>query len=167
MPVYNHTGLVVSDLERSKRFYQQVLGFRLWYEDAIPDQATAVLLGLEPPLGMQVSYLVLDGFVLELLYFSAPGAIGEWRRRSMNEPGLTHLSVSVDDTRSSARQAVDQGGTIVEESDIGAGLFVRDPDGQLIELLSKDYPQRRPPMPPAVPVGGIEPAIPSDPEGDG
>ena len=33
MPVYNHIGLVVSDLERSKRFYEHVLGFRVWYED--------------------------------------------------------------------------------------------------------------------------------------
>jgi lactoylglutathione lyase len=42
MPVYNHTGLVVRDLERSKRFYEDVLGFRLWYEDAPADVAVAI-----------------------------------------------------------------------------------------------------------------------------
>ena len=27
MAIYNHTGQVVTDLERSKRFYQEVFGF--------------------------------------------------------------------------------------------------------------------------------------------
>ena len=57
MPVYNHTGLVVSDLERSKRFYKQVLGFRLWYEDSPADGAVAKLLGMTPPLGASVRLL--------------------------------------------------------------------------------------------------------------
>ena len=36
MGTYNHTGLVVTDLERSKEFYQQVFGFRFWYEITPP-----------------------------------------------------------------------------------------------------------------------------------
>jgi hypothetical protein len=35
----------------------------------------------------------------------------------------------------------------VESSDLGIALMVRDPDGQLIELLTKDYPKSRPPGP--------------------
>jgi lactoylglutathione lyase len=147
MSVYNHTGLVVSDLERSKHFYQEVLGFRLWYEDAPPDDATAKLLGLTPPLGVQASYLVLDGCTLELLHFSAPGALGPIRARMMNEPGLTHLSISVDDIPAVAHRAVEWGGEIIESSDLGIALFIRDPDGQLLELLSREYPDRRPPRP--------------------
>jgi lactoylglutathione lyase len=147
MPVYNHTGLAVSDLDRSKRFYEHVLGFRVWYEDEVPDDAAAKLLGLEPPLGVRVSYLVLDDFVLELLYFSAPRARAAWRPRTMNEPGLTHLSISVDDIPAAARRAVERGGEIVEDSNLGIALFVRDPDGQLLELLSMEYANRRPPRP--------------------
>jgi hypothetical protein len=30
MPTYNHTGQIVTDLERSKRDYQDVLGFKFW-----------------------------------------------------------------------------------------------------------------------------------------
>src|SRR5439155_25741816 len=43
MGVYNHTGQVVTDLERAKRFYQEVLGFKFWYEIAPPDEATSKL----------------------------------------------------------------------------------------------------------------------------
>ena len=60
-------GLDSLDYERSKRFYQEVLGFRLWYEITPPDEATAKLSCLEPPLGVTASYLTLDGFVVELL----------------------------------------------------------------------------------------------------
>ncbi len=36
MSTYNHTGQVVTDLERSKRFYQEVFGFKPWYEISPP-----------------------------------------------------------------------------------------------------------------------------------
>jgi lactoylglutathione lyase len=147
MPVYNHVGLVVSDLERSKRFYEQVLGFRVWYEDAPVDAATAKLLGLTPPLGVKTCYLTLGECFLELIYFSAPEAKVTRRRRTMDEVGLSHLSISVDDIRSTAARAVECGGDIVESSDLGLALLIRDPDGQLLELLSMNYPKSRPPQP--------------------
>jgi len=145
--VYNHTGQVVTDLARSKRFYQEVFGFALWYEIAPPDEASAKLTSLTPPLDMHASYLTLDGFVLELIHYAAPGATAAYRARTMNEPGLTHLSISVDDVRASAAKAVEYGGEIIEESDIGNALFIRDPDGQLLELLPAAYRDRLPSKP--------------------
>ena len=65
----------------------------------------------------------------------------------MNEPGLTHLSISVDDVHGPAELAAEYGGQLIEDSDIGAALFVRDPDGQLIELLPAAYRDRLPPKP--------------------
>jgi catechol 2,3-dioxygenase-like lactoylglutathione lyase family enzyme len=147
MPVYNHTGQVVADLERAKRFYTEVLGFSFWYELELPDEASAALLGLQPPLGATASYLQLDGFVLELIAFSADGAQAPYRARTMNEPGLTHLSVSVDDIRATATRAVELGGAIVEGTDLGVAMFIRDPDGQLLELLPTAYPGSRPARP--------------------
>ena len=138
---------MVTDLERSKRFYQQVFGFRLWYEITPPDVPTAQLTGLIPPLAVTASYLTLDGFVLELMHYGAEGATAPYRARTMNEPGLTHLSIAVDDVHGMAALAVEHGGQLIEESDIGAALFVRDPDGQLIELLPAAYRDRLPPKP--------------------
>jgi predicted enzyme related to lactoylglutathione lyase len=65
----------------------------------------------------------------------------------MNEPGLTHLSVSVDDIHATATKAEIYGGQIVEQSDLGVALFIRDPDGQLLELLPGSYRDRLPPAP--------------------
>jgi len=147
MGTYNHTGQVVTDLERSKRFYQEVFGFKFWYEIQPPDESTAKLTGLKPPVGMTASYLTLDGFVLELMHFSAEGAGAPYRARTMNEPGLTHLSISVDDVRGTAEKAVEYGATIIEDSDLGYALFIRDPDGQLLELLPSAYRDGLPPKP--------------------
>ena len=147
MSTYNHTGQVVTDLERSKRFYQEVLGFKLWYELTPPDEATAKLSCLEPPLGVKCSYLCLDGFVVELMCYSAPGATAPFRPRTMAEPGLTHLSIAVDDIRATAEKAVEYGAEIIEDSDIGLALFIRDPDGQLLELLPTTYRANLPPKP--------------------
>ncbi len=147
MGIYNHTGQVVTDLDRSKRFYQEVLGFKFWYEITPPDAATAKLCSLTPPLGVTASYLTLDGFVLELMHYSAPGATAAFQPRTMNDPGLTHLSISVDDVRATAERAVACGGQIIEESDVGGALFIRDPDGQLLELLPVAYRETLSPKP--------------------
>lgn len=147
MAIYNHTGQVVSDLERAKRFYQEVFGFKFWYEITPPDGPTAKLSGLTPPLETTASYLTLDGFVLELMHYAATGATAPFRARTMNEPGLTHLSISVDDVAATAEKVAEFGGTIIEESDVGAAIFVRDPDGQLLELLPAAYRGTLPPKP--------------------
>ena len=57
----------------------------------------------------------------------------------MNEPGLTHLSLSVDDVDAVCARVPEYGGEVVESSNIGAAVFVRDPDGQLLELLPMTY----------------------------
>jgi hypothetical protein len=56
----------------------------------------------------------------------------------MNEPGLTHISVSCDIDDICSRIG-DYGGEVLEDTNIGFGVFVRDPDGQLIELLPMTY----------------------------
>jgi catechol 2,3-dioxygenase-like lactoylglutathione lyase family enzyme len=137
--VVNHLGQCVTDLERSRRFYTEVFGFDVERELAVPDQPSARLLRLSPPLGMRAVYLRRDGLILELLAFDRPGNPGA-RERVMNEPGLTHLSFSVDDVAETARQVAALGGSVLEETDLGGmAMFVKDPDGQLIELLPMSY----------------------------
>jgi predicted enzyme related to lactoylglutathione lyase len=70
-----------------------------------------------------------------------------FRPRTMSDPGLTHLSISVDDVRATAEKAAQHGGQIIEETDVGAALFIRDPDGQLLELLPTGFRASLPPKP--------------------
>ena len=136
--VVNHLGHCVTDLARARAFYEQVLGFEFWREIHPPDASSRQLLGLDGALGMTAVYLRLDGLVLELLHFGAPEHQHLAQQRRMDEPGLTHLSLSCDIEEVSAR--VERFGATIETStNIGNAVFIRDPDGQLIELLPLAY----------------------------
>jgi catechol 2,3-dioxygenase-like lactoylglutathione lyase family enzyme len=143
---FNHVGLCVTDLERSTAFYQQALGFVYWWELKAPEEGSSVLLQLEPPLDLNAVYLVRDGFVLELLHYN-PDRVEPWRKRSMAEPGLTHISLTVDDLEAAMRLVEQHGGKALHETNTGPAVMVRDPDGQLIELLTPDFRNSRPPLP--------------------
>ena len=142
----NHVGICVTDLERSRRFYVEALGFQHWFDLAPPDDPSAKLLGLPEPLGMQCVYLRKDEFVLELLHFSA-AATPPAPQRVMNNVGLTHISFAVDDIDAACARVEAYGGTVLSETNIGAAVFIRDPDGQLLELLPSAYRDHLPPLP--------------------
>lgn len=136
--VFNHFGHCVTDLDRSSRFYCELFGFEETRRITVPDQATAQLLSVAEPVGLSAAYLEKDGVTLELLVFDRPGNPPA-RPRSFTEPGLTHMSFSVDDLAQTCRAASELGGSVVEGTDIGAAVMIRDPDGQKIELLPMAY----------------------------
>ena len=68
--VFNHIGLCVADRERSRHFYEGLLGFQFWWELELPDEGTEQLLQLAKPIGVRATYLIRDGLVLELIDFS-------------------------------------------------------------------------------------------------
>src|SRR5256885_14674591 len=90
----SHIGLCVTDLERSKRFYEGVFGFRSAFQLRTDGPETPQLLRLDAPLVLDAVYLWLDGLLLELLALDRTAPTSA---RVMNEPGLTHLSFFVDD----------------------------------------------------------------------
>ena len=143
--VVNHVGQCVTDLERSRAFYEQALDFDFWRILELDDEPSNQLLRLDPPLGFRACYLRQGSFVLELLHFAGSGAApAAFRPRTMNEIGLTHISLSVDDIPATCALVEEYGGEVLRDTEIeGSGsLFVRDPDGQLIELLPMAYAER-------------------------
>lgn len=132
----NHIGLRVIDLERSTRFYEG-LGFTETLAMDFPDDPSHRLLRVPAPLGFRVVYLTNGPFVLELLGFAEHPA--EPVDRAMTDTGLTHISLGVDDVAAAKAAVVEHGGTVLEDTDLGMAVMVRDPDGQLIELLDLDY----------------------------
>ena len=143
MNVMNHLGQCVADLERSRTFYERALGFEFWRILELDDEPSNRLLRLELPLGFRACYLRAGPFVLELLHYAGTGAApAPYRARTMNEIGLTHISLSVDDIPATCALVEQHGGEVLTDTDVGGGLFVKDPDGQLIELLPMAYAER-------------------------
>ena len=74
------------------------------------------------------------------MQYFAPGAAAPYPPRAMNEPGLTHLSISVDDVRATAEKAVEYGGEIIEGSDVGASLLHPGPRRPTPRAAARDLP---------------------------
>jgi len=138
--------MCVTDLQRSRDFYENALGFRYWWELEAPEEATSVLLQVPPPVGLKAVYLVRDGLVLELLHYGSVTVRRE-HERTMAEPGLTHLSFSVDDMGRALKDVEAHGGRVLEQTDVKAAIMIQDPDGQLIELTTSDWLSALPPRP--------------------
>jgi lactoylglutathione lyase len=144
--VFNHVGLCVADRERSRRFYEGLLGFQFWWELDPPDNLTAQVVQLPEPLGVHATYLVRDGFVLELIDYSKR-EVHAGAERIMDEVGLTHISFSVSDIPAVVAKVAEFGGTVVDEAVSETMAMIRDPDGQLLELVSDGWLAALPPRP--------------------
>lgn len=134
MNACSHIGLCVSDLERSRRFYEEVFGFRAAFELRTEGPETPKLLRLDAPLVLDAVYLSLDGLLLELIAFETSGTPVA-PSRVLNEPGLTHISLFVDDLGAVLTAVPAWGGRVRDDTNIGVAVFVEDPDGQAIEVI--------------------------------
>jgi len=144
-----HIGIGVADLERSLRFYRDLLGFTFEHELEVEGEPSDTLLRLR---GVQLKavYLTRDGVRIELLRFARPAAPPP-RARAMHEHGLTHLSFRVADLDATLAALRAAGERVLEETvirfpDFGAAAcFIVDPDGQLIELVQSPGDPAAPP----------------------
>ena len=120
-----HTMLRVSDMEKSKAFYVDVLGMTLIREHKFPEgEFTLAFVGYGDEA---------DNTVLELTH-----NWGESDYDLGNAYG--HIAIGVDDVYSACEKIRESGGKIVREAGPMKGgstviAFVEDPDGYKIEIL--------------------------------
>src|SRR5262245_27569548 len=135
-----HMGICVSDLERSLRFYRDVLGYEEVGRLELEGEAVATLNGM-PSAKVRAIYLERDGWRLELLEFPVPGWIGPSEPRPMNQLGLTHLSFRVANLDATCAQLEAAGGGVLPGTRLGQPgapthvIMAFDPDGVRIELI--------------------------------
>lgn len=120
-----HTMIRVGDLDRSLRFYTEVLGMRLLRLQEYPDgKFTLAFVGFGPES---------DGAVIELTY--------NWgTERYEPGTGFGHIAVEVDDAYAACAEIKRRGGKVVREAGpmkhgTTVIAFVEDPDGYRIELI--------------------------------
>ncbi|MET9312560.1 VOC family protein [Kribbella sp. NPDC003505] len=118
----HHTALLSSDVERTVRFYQDVLGFPL-----------TEMVGNRDYEGSTHFFFDIGNGNL-LAFFDFPGLdLGPYAEVL---GGLHHLAISVEPTQwERLKQNLDEAGVeYLEES--GTSIYFRDPDGARIELIS-------------------------------
>jgi lactoylglutathione lyase len=116
-----HIGIRVHDLGRSRAFYER-LGFTFAWGPFGPEQVC----GLAHPSGLEVNFIV-----------NAPSA-GEpnvLMDIADKHPGFTHVALEIDDV-TATRADLEAAGIAVSGTRGEVALFVRDPDGNVVELAS-------------------------------
>jgi len=137
----DHTGITVSNLERSLAFWRDVLGFELSHR---PHQTGELAREITGVAGAEISIAVLKGYghKIELLEYLAPPD----RKRVDLRPcdvGSVHVAFTVDNLdaimntiAASGWKAAGKPQTITVGPNTGKRVvYVRDPDGTTIEFM--------------------------------
>ncbi|MEE1939477.1 VOC family protein [Streptomyces sp. TRM 70361] len=123
-----HIGLNVTDLDRSRAFYQRIFGFELAHEGRDGDRRWA--------------FLARDGQLVVTLWQQSAG------RFETARPGLHHLSFQVEtaeEVRAAETALRELGADFAHDGVVphgegaaSGGIFFTDPDGIRLEIYSPD-----------------------------
>jgi len=139
----DHTGITVSNLERSLAFWRDVLGFEFSHRVHQTGELAAEITGVP---GAEISLAVLKapgGHKIELLEYMAPAN----RKKNVDlrpcDVGSAHVALTVDDldavlekVAASGWNAAGKPQTLTTGPNAGRRvIYVRDPDGTTIEFM--------------------------------
>lgn len=139
----DHTGITVSNLERSLEFWQNVLGFEFSHRAHQSGEMAEQITGVQ---GAELKLAVVKapgGHKIELLEYLAPPDRKKDADLRPCDVGHVHVALIVDDLDAVLERIVASGWKAVGEpqsldSGPNAGkrvVYVRDPDGTTIEFM--------------------------------
>jgi glyoxylase I family protein len=139
----DHTGITVSNLERSLAFWRDVLGFEFSHRVHQTGELAAEITGVP---GAEISLAVLKapgGHKIELLEYMEPAN----RKKNVDlrpcDVGSAHVALAVDDLDAVLEKVAASGwNTAGKPQTLTTGpnagrrvIYVRDPDGTTIEFM--------------------------------
>ena len=138
-----HTGITVSDLDRSIAFYRDVLGLRVSPKGRLKGPFFESLTGVAGAR-IDVAFVTAGNHTLELLHFVTPER-HEAPRMQPNDPRFMHVCLKVKDIgrivaaiRRYGFEGVSAVLTVPEGPAKGMqAIYVRDPDGACLELIDE------------------------------
>ena len=142
----NHTGFVVSDMDRSLEFYQDLLGLKQERNQILEGEFISGLVGY-PDARLHIVYLGTGDLrhSVELIqYLNPAGTPAAMPER--HQVGASHLGVIVDDLDAFYAELSSRGVRFVSPPAIrpgtvypmaSKGCYMQDPDGNWLELLER------------------------------
>lgn len=134
----NHTGISVSDMERSLGFYRDLLGMELIFDSDLDDvEPLNAVVGMEHARG-RVTWLRAGDTMIELWQWDHPRGRPLPEDYSPADRGVTHYALEVDDVDELCERIV-AAGYHANTRPLDLGLhkttYVRGPDNEIIEIL--------------------------------
>ena len=140
----HHTGLTVSDLERSLHFWRDAMGMEVLFQQEKAGGYLEAIVG-EPGAHVLMAHLAFggEGPRIELFQYLAPGGGRHFSRPA--DQGFAHVCVACDDLGEWLERLIAAGGTPFSEpveidtgvNKGGRGVYLRDPDGHVVELFER------------------------------
>lgn len=140
-----HIGITVTDIERSVKFYRDVLGFDYKSELVMEGKETDILFG-KKNCKARVAYLNpdrYDGAQVELIQFVLHEV--EKQKTDLFRTSISEICFTTDDIDGEYKRLCSEGVEFLSEpqsfdfSDYGFGkskaVYFRDPDGNILELI--------------------------------
>jgi len=145
----DHTGITVSNLERSLAFWRDVLGFELSHTAHQKGELAREITGIQ---GAEIKLAVLKaprGHKIEILEYLAPADRKNVTLRPC-DVGSAHVALLVEDLdavlaqiAASGWKAAGKPQTLTAGPNAGKRVvYVRDPDGITIEFMQQAFQQR-------------------------
>lgn len=131
----HHVGLTVSELETAVEFYRDVLGLPVLDRFEVDGPAFETVVGIDGASGRFI-HLDAGGGRIELVEYVPVGA--DQPDAGLNQPGASHIGLAIDDLDGFLEGVPDTVDCLSEPQTTESGtrlVFLRDPDGNLVELL--------------------------------
>ncbi len=138
----HHTSFTVANLDKSVAFFRDLLHLELVYTREIRDDYFGRIVGF-PGCTVKAALLRIPNANHHVELFEYVSPPGQSYQPRPCDPGSSHISLLVDDLPALYKQLHSKGVTFVSEpikltagpSQGGYGLYLRDPNGILIELF--------------------------------
>jgi len=135
-----HTGIVVSDADRSIQFYKNLLGFQIKKDQVEEGSYIDTFLGIKDVQVRTVKMQLQNEDMIELLQFhSHPSEVSP---PSLIGLGCTHVAFSTDGAWRTYVDLQQSGATMVNKPTLSADgralvFFCKDPDGTWLEIVEE------------------------------
>ncbi len=134
-------GIVVNDLEKTKDFWINTLGFKLHIKAKEESPYVDELLAIKDPRLTTVKLIDSNGFIIELLKFENYQVGNSWTG-DLKTTGLTHIALTVDNLDELADKLKKENYQTLSEIKTSPNkkvkiLFVSGPEAIMLELVQE------------------------------
>ncbi len=134
-------GIVVSDLDKSRDFWINTLGFKLHIESEEESPYIDELLAINDPALTTVKLIDSKGFIIELLKFENYKVEDSWSG-NLKTTGLTHIALTVANLEELIKVLESQNYQKLSQVKVSPNkkvkvVFVKGPEGIMLELVEE------------------------------
>jgi len=134
-------GIVVNDLEKTRDFWINTLGFKLHIEAKEESPYIDELLAIKDPSLTTVKLVDSNGFIIELLKFENYQVENSWSG-DLKTTGLTHIALTVENLDGLVENLKKQNYVPLSDIKISPSkkvkvVFVKSPEAIMLELVQE------------------------------